>query len=59
MAKAEVFPWLGECWTHLCGLHERRRLPHALIVHGVQGIGKSNFATAFSKIPLANPRQPA
>ncbi len=48
MAKAEVFPWLGECWTHLCGLHERRRLPHALIVHGVQGIGKSNFATAFA-----------
>lgn len=48
MAEAIVHPWFAERWQHLCGLHRDERLPHALIVHGAQGIGKSHFATAFA-----------
>lgn len=57
MAKAEVFPWLSECWAHLCSLHRDQRLPHALIVHGVQGIGKANFATAYAHYLLCQSPQ--
>lgn len=52
MAEAVVYPWLQERWQHLCGLHLKRRLPHALIMHGNQGIGKHNFATAFAHFLL-------
>ncbi|MDI3326233.1 DNA polymerase III subunit delta' [Pontibacterium granulatum] len=57
MAKAEVFPWLAECRVHLCELHRTQRLPHALIVHGAQGIGKANFATAFAHYLLCQSPQ--
>lgn len=51
---AEVVPWLSGCWQHLCQLHQSKRLPHALIVHGTRGCGKARFATAFAHFLLCH-----
>ncbi|MGB0467861.1 MAG: DNA polymerase III subunit delta' [Pontibacterium sp.] len=48
MAEAAVYPWLDTCWQHLCELHRNRRLPHALMLYGVRGVGKADFARAFA-----------
>ncbi|GGO87058.1 DNA polymerase III subunit delta' [Marinobacterium nitratireducens] len=50
--SVEVYPWLQERWRHVTRLHEAGRLPHALIVSGVQGIGKRAFAGALARYLL-------
>ncbi|WP_286238587.1 DNA polymerase III subunit delta' [Neptuniibacter halophilus] len=47
-----AYPWFYERFSHLAGLHRNRRLPHALLLHGAAGIGKADFATAFSQYLL-------
>ena len=50
------FPWHREILTRL--LADRERLPHALLVQGSQGIGKTEFARALAAGALCeNPRQ--
>ena len=41
------FPWQRESWEQLNAM--RARLPHALLFHGPQGIGKSGFIEAFAQ----------
>lgn len=41
------FPWQTGLWQTLNGL--RGRLPHALLLKGVQGIGKLSIATEFAR----------
>ena len=41
------YPWQRESWNQLNAM--RARLPHALLFHGPQGIGKSGFIEAFAK----------
>ncbi|WP_415906809.1 DNA polymerase III subunit delta' [Neptuniibacter sp. QD72_48] len=43
------FPWFDERFSHLSQLHDQNRLPHALLIHGMPGIGKAAFATAFAQ----------
>jgi DNA polymerase-3 subunit delta' len=48
----EIYPWLQERWLHLVGLHEQRRLPHALLINGPLGIGKRELARGLSRYLL-------
>jgi len=41
------YPWQGEAWQQLQQM--RTRLPHAILFHGPEGIGKSAFAEAFAQ----------
>jgi DNA polymerase-3 subunit delta' len=51
-----VFPWHRESLARL--LAERERLPHALLVHGPEGIGKVEFARALAASVLCeSPRE--
>ncbi len=42
-----LFPWQTSSWLQLQQL--RRRLPHALLFHGPEGIGKTAFAERFAQ----------
>ncbi|MDP9109620.1 MAG: DNA polymerase III subunit delta', partial [Pseudomonadota bacterium] len=49
-------PWHRDAWAALQGLRER--LPHAILFHGNQGIGKTAFATAFAAALLCEAQRP-
>ncbi|HEY4073784.1 MAG TPA: DNA polymerase III subunit delta' [Herbaspirillum sp.] len=42
-----LYPWQLESWRQLQQL--RARLPHAILLYGAQGIGKTHFAEAFAQ----------
>lgn len=37
-------PWQADLWSSLIERHTQNRLPHALLLHGVAGIGKGRLA---------------
>lgn len=47
-----LFPWQGEAWQQLRQL--RACLPHAILFHGPEGIGKTSFAEHFAKSLLCS-----
>jgi DNA polymerase-3 subunit delta' len=44
--NAEVFPWFMPQWERILQLHTADRLPHAILLNGMKGIGKARFAEA-------------
>ncbi len=42
-----IYPWQTDIWNHVASM--RGRLPHALLLHGRQGIGKRDFALSWSQ----------
>lgn len=42
-----LYPWQNAAWQQLQQL--RRRLPHAILFHGPEGIGKTDFAEHFAQ----------
>ncbi|MDX1452067.1 MAG: DNA polymerase III subunit delta' [Oleiphilaceae bacterium] len=42
--STELPPWLQPQWLQLRQLNQSQRLPHALLLCGASGVGKSNFA---------------
>jgi len=50
------YPWLEERWDYLARLYDQARLPHALLINGPEGIGKSEFASAFAQYLLCHQR---
>lgn len=49
--------WFTDSFAHLANLHGQKRLPHALLLHGMSGIGKGDFAKAFAQFLLClNPQ---
>lgn len=48
----ESHPWFDDRFAHLAKLHQDRRLPHALLLHGMSGIGKFEFATSVAQFLL-------
>ncbi|MAY43555.1 MULTISPECIES: DNA polymerase III subunit delta' [unclassified Neptuniibacter] len=47
-----LHPWFEARVQHLAKLHNDGRLPHALLLHGMPGIGKADFAKAFAQMLL-------
>lgn len=45
-------PWQHQPWQHLLDIHERERLPHALLLSGELGIGKLHFGLSFCQYLL-------
>lgn len=45
--QTTLYPWQHSAWAALHTL--RATLPHALLLHGVSGTGKSDFATLFAQ----------
>ncbi len=51
-----LLPWQHSAWQQLDAL--RPRLPHAILLYGPQGIGKSQLAEYFAKSLLCENKQP-
>ncbi|MCP4595781.1 DNA polymerase III subunit delta' [Neptuniibacter sp.] len=47
-----AYPWFTERFQHLAKLHADKRLPHALLINGMSGIGKASFAKSFAQYLL-------
>ncbi len=54
LAFNEYLPWHASAWQHLLHLLQQQRLPHALLLTGVNGIGKLQFARAFAAYLLCD-----
>lgn len=50
-----LFPWQGDVWQQLQQM--RARLPHAILFHGAEGIGKTVFAEQFAQSLLCETPQ--
>lgn len=48
--KNTTYPWQTAVWQHLN--QDDQRLPHAILLHGREGIGKYDFARSFSQALL-------
>ena len=51
-----IYPWQQSQWQQVTQLISSGRLPHALFLHGNQGLGKADFAVALANALLC--RQP-
>lgn len=47
-----IFPWQAEQWQHVLKAKKDNRLPHALLLMGMPGMGKAIFAHHFSRLLL-------
>lgn len=44
----DLLPWLAPLWDRFVQMQAKGRLPHALLFHGVPGVGKNDFARRLS-----------
>jgi len=51
-----LYPWFEPQWQRVCKLLSEQKLPHALIVNGVKGIGKLHFASSIAQLVLCQDR---
>lgn len=49
-------PWQNEQWQYLQKRLQQQCLPHAILLNGVPGVGKSQFAKAFIQSLLCQQR---
>ncbi len=54
----QPYPWQAEQWQSLQQRLAQGRMPHALLLHGVEGMGKLQFAHALANSLLCESRQP-
>lgn len=52
-----IYSWQKEQWNNVLRLKQAQRLPHALLLYGAEGLGKSAFARSLAKSLLC--QQPA
>lgn len=45
----ELFPWQQEVWQHVVSRVEQQRLPHAVLLTGVEGLGKIQVAVKMAE----------
>lgn len=54
MNNTDIYPWQNKQWDLLCQAKKNNRLPHALLFAGTVGLGKMQFAEAFSAALLCD-----
>jgi DNA polymerase-3 subunit delta' len=47
-----IYPWQTAQWHRLSGDHAKKKLPHALLIQGSEGVGKQQFAKALAALVL-------
>ena len=52
MQTNEVYSWQQEQWQYLVQRKNNNNLPHALLMSGIDGLGKFNFAKLFARFVL-------
>jgi len=52
MINTEPYPWQRQQWQALTNLLFKQQLPHALLLKGIAGLGKYDFAMSFAKFAL-------
>lgn len=52
MMQADIFPWQQTQWQNLLARHKQQRMPHALLLTGPEGIGKTTFALTLAQFLL-------
>ncbi len=58
MSRCSPYPWQEELWQGLIRRLRSGRLPHALLLTGIAGLGKRHFADSFSRAMLCDtPRE--
>jgi len=55
--NTQSYPWFDAQWQRVVALYNSNKLPHALIVNGVKGIGKLHFASALAQFVLCSDQQ--
>jgi DNA polymerase-3 subunit delta' len=53
-----IFPWQQTEWQHLQLRYQNHTLPHALLLAGPAGLGKSQFALALAELLLCQQKPP-
>lgn len=52
-----IYPWQQDAWHKICQtIMHQANLPHALLIHGMRGIGKTHFARALGQTLLCEAR---
>ncbi len=50
--KYDSLPWLDPCREQFNQWHEKDRMPHALLIHGREGMGRRQLALWFAEVVL-------
>lgn len=50
----DIFPWQRQQWQNVIASKHDNRLPHALLLAGIQGLGKKHFALHLAHTLLCN-----
>ncbi len=58
MTAAPPYPWLESAWQRVVAAHAAGRLPHAILVSGPLGVGKSALADRIAALALGAPDGP-
>ena len=49
-----LYPWLAQDWQRLQQLYQLQQMPHAILLHGLAGLGKVNLARQLSQLLLCS-----
>lgn len=50
MTSSDIFPWLKNQWQKLNEAYQNKRLPHAFLWQGAEGLGKKQLAHQFAQL---------
>lgn len=53
----ELYPWHNLCWQHLSAYVEQERVPQALLINGIAGLGKRQLALHFAQYLMCSNKQ--
>lgn len=56
-SNTRIYPWQEPQWQRFCEQQKQQRVPHAIIISGVTGLGKSSFADAMAAQVLCEAEQ--
>lgn len=52
-----IYPWQQKQWDKIVACHQQGRMPHALLLTGSRGLGKSRFAKSLAELILCKRNQ--